>query len=613
MVRSMLDTPGQTAIASDRRFPTSLVIRVVVAAGPALLIGVLAWPMLFTNAELGGDWINHLWYMWNQSMALRVNHHPSLFLNYSHSVLYPEYAFYSGTIYVIAGALSLLFGDAPIETYVLTYLIGFAASYGGWYWLAYMAGLRRWQAHAPAVIFITSAYYLMLIYARGDWPEFLAVSTIPLLIAAGLDIMRADRLHIWPALALAGSSIVFFGSHNITMVWGSTVIALVGAGAVLWIPETRGWLAPRRVIRIIGLILPSLLVNAWFLLPAIVYQSHTEISIYLPHWIAVMKAYMFTVSAQHIFTLLRTSALPPNRSFTLALPVLVFAWALVGLVIFLLRSPRTAWTKMLLICAALTVLMTIVMTHAALISALPRPYAMVQFSYRLESYVLLGISGTVLALLVLAGTDSSHIRIWAWTLVPILIFSIIGAIQQTTTTTLTGNRSVGVNPRSKPGASEPGLGDYSDFYLPELTNTKGRTLETDFPVDTVHDDRASTVVHIRPGELVYSNIGGGPELVNVVGARIVGIDPVGNDVLEIGRDVSGSKRVFASSDRSPSTETISVSPANGVPVVLGRALSLGAIIFLVGEFTILAGRRIWPIRRPAYPDRPQTASGELGR
>ena len=182
--------------------------------------------MFFTSSYFVEDWLNHLWYMWHQSITIRENHLPSLFLNYSNRVFYPHYAFYGGTLYALVGTLSLALGNAPMETYILTYLLGFAASYGGWYWIARICGLGRWQAHAPGLVFITSAYYLTLIYGRGDWPEFLGVSMIPLMIAAVLSIIRADRLRLWPAVALTVSSVVFFGSHNLTMIWGSTLLAL---------------------------------------------------------------------------------------------------------------------------------------------------------------------------------------------------------------------------------------------------------------------------------------------------------------------------------------------------------------------------------------------------
>jgi hypothetical protein len=582
---------GSVRRASGRRIAIGRAARIVLLVGaPALLVGVLTWPMLFTSAGFNEDWINHLWYMWNQSQALRANLHPSYFLNYSHSVFYPEYAFYGGTLYAVSGTLSLLMGDAPIEAYILTYLLGFAASYGGWYWMGRMAGLGRWWAHVPGVIFITSAYYLTLIYARGDLAEFTGVSTIPLLIAAGISILRADRLRPLPALALVASSLLFFGSHSLTVVWGSTLIALTAAALIVCVPGARKLLTGRGVMRLAVLVVPALLVNAWFLLPAIAYQSHTQISSRYSYWRLLLSADASLTSARHLFTLSRASV-APGADFALSLPILAMAWLLISLLIFLPKGLRGSWSRTLLIGASLTVLATVVMTHTSLILALPRPYAILQFTYRLESYVTLCVCGTVLAALVLARSGTRRTRIWAWTLTPILVVATIGAIQQTVAYPHGTARTV--QPRSKPGPREEGLNDYTDADLTTLVGAHRRPPEVIFPAASVHDDRASQVVHIRPGQAVYTNIGAGPELVHVSGAKIVGGNPEGNDVLEIGPSVARPHAAHG----SRWTEVITVSTASGWPIVVGRLVSLGALLFLIGELLVLSVRSVRLRRR----------------
>jgi hypothetical protein len=557
---------------------------------PALMICALAWPMLFTHAELSGDWGTHLWYMWNQSMAIRSNHQPSLFLNYSHSVFYPEYAFYGGTLYAVVGTLSLLFGDAPVETYVAAYLGCFAAAYGGWYWMARMAGLRDWRARAPGLIFITSGYYLTLIYARGDWPEFTGVSMIPLLMASGMSVLRADRLRIWPALALAGSGVLFFGSHTLTVVWGSTVIALTGVAVVVCVPGVRRWLRPRCVLRVACLLIPALLVSAWFLLPAVAYEAHTDIASRYLFWRLVLRSDMYMVSAQNLFSLSRASFIEAGCDFALALPILAMAWSLAGILVVWRSGARGAWTRVLLVCAGLTVLTIVVMTHAGLMLALPRPYAILQFAYRLESYVILAVCGAVVAGLAAAKSGTRSVRIWTWVLVPILIVSGAGAIQQTKYNVLKGNRSSILKPHSGPGPREEGLNDYSDADLPVLVDPSGRPPEVDFPISDARGDRVSATVHLHPGELFYTNLGGGPELVHVAGAKIVGRGPEDNDVLEVDSSAGSSKDVATGGRGTAPTEIVAVSPRDGLPIVLGRILSLAAAIFLVVELLVIAVR-----------------------
>ncbi|MGH2852788.1 MAG: hypothetical protein ACRDLF_01155 [Solirubrobacteraceae bacterium] len=589
MVRDIQEEPSirRIEIGPVKRVSVGSIARspALVGAAALLLIGVLAWPLLFSGVPFNGDWIGQAWFLWQQSLAIRANHFPSLFLNYPYGVFYPHYAFYGGTLYALTGTLALLLGNAPMETYVLTYLLGFAAAYGGWYWLARASGLGRWWAQVPGLVFITSSYYLTEIYARGDWPEFIGVSMIPLMVAAGLSVLRADRLRGWPALALTVSSIFFFGSHSLTIVWGSAMIAVVGIAILVCVPRARREVTRAGAIRVAGLVVPALLLSAWFLLPAAANESNTLIATEYPHWQALLRGTMNLVSTEHLFTLSRASASTPGAAFALSLPILVLAWALLSLAIFLRRGLRGVWIRVLLICSTSTVVLIVVMTHAGLILALPRVFATLQFSYRLESYVLLALSGTVLAILVLAKGGGPGARLSTWTLVPVLVVSVVGAIQQAAAYPPGGEDRYSLlanlyTPRAH-GAGEP-LFDYVDVRLPALNDPYGHPPEVKFAASAVHDDRISKVVHLPPGQLVYTNLQGPPSLMHVSGARIAGTHE-GYDVLEIDRT--------ASTGASKPTETISVSPANSLPVVAGRLIALLAAVALLAQFVALAIRR----------------------
>jgi hypothetical protein len=310
----------------------------IALGGPLLLNGVLCWPLLFTNATFNEDWLNHLWYIWHQSVTIRTNYLPSLFLDYSKGVFYPLYAFYGGTLYALAGTLSLALGDAPLQTYILTYMLGFAAAYGGWYWMARTFGLGRWLAHVPGLVFVTSAPYLMLIYGVGDWPEFLAVSVMPLLIAAALSVVRARRLRLWPATALAGSGIVFFGSHLLTVIWGSTILALVGLAIIVCVPQVRVGVKRSGLIGVARLVGPALLVSAWFLLPTVAYEAHTVIAQSYPIFRGLLRSTSYTVAFRHLFTL--SHARVKGTILTVVLPVLAIGWVLGGIAIGLSTGQR---------------------------------------------------------------------------------------------------------------------------------------------------------------------------------------------------------------------------------------------------------------------------------
>ncbi len=455
-----------------------------------------------------------------------------------------------------------------------------------------MAGLGRWRAHVPGIVFITSAYYLTLIYARGDWNEFLAVSAIPLLGASLLSVVRSSKLQLAPMLALALSCIVFVGSHNLTLVWGATWMALLALMSLVFVPDVRSWITRAGLLRVTGVIVPAVLVNAWFLLPAIVYQTHTAIGSRYLHWRLVLSEVMFMVSASHLFAFSRISALPPDRTFTLVLPVLVICWTLVGLLMFVIMRPRAPWTRMLAVLLAITLLVGMMMTHAGLVLALPRPYAMLQFSYRLESYVLLGISGAVLCLLVLARADGRLTKLWIGSLAPVLILSIVAAILQVGNYLPRGSRATAMTVKSKPGPTEAG-GVY-DYGNGTLAPYFGRAPEIDFAVDAVRGDHVTKTIHRRPGELLSTNIGGGPELVHVTGARIVGVTPTRNDVIEVGPSVQEGRSQHRRRVRW--TEVITLSGASSWPVAVGRACSVLGAVLLLGELLMLV---VWRVRSGA--------------
>ncbi len=544
---------------------------------------MLAWPLLFSDATFNEDWLNHLWYIWHQSVAIRANHLPSLFLNYTRGVFYPFYAFYGGTIYALTGALSLALGNAPLQTYVLTYLLGFVAAFAGWYWIARMFGLGRWLAHAPGIVFVTSASYLMLIYGIGDWPEFLSVSVMPLMIAAGLAVIRSDRLRLVPVMTLAASSIVFFGSHLLTAIWGSTVLLITGLAILAIVPEARRRVGWRNVIRLLSVVIPGLLVSAWFLLPTAAYESTTVIARSYPIFRRLLHSSMFMVAARHLFTLSHSRV--SGTIVTTALPVSAVAWVLAGIGIALRTRRGGTWMRVLLTISAVTILMLVMMTHAELILALPRIYATLQFSFRLESYLLLGIAGAVLAVLVLNRGGGRASRLWTWALVPVLALSLVGAVQQTAAAPSDRSRKLALSSYLEPTYEQEGLLNYVDDPRRVI---KAHLPVVSFPPESVHNDRASILVRQAPGQRVDSNIRSGPELVHLAGARIVGIDVEANDVLEV-TGAGSSHRVHASRGHSGTPiARISVSAANDAPVVVGRALTGLALVILAAEMLLAA-------------------------
>jgi hypothetical protein len=571
------DASGKTRVARALR-----VQRWALAAGALGVLAVVSWPLVFTSATFNEDWLNHLWYMWHQSLAIREHGTPSLFLNYADGVFYPLYAFYGGTLYTLGGGLSLLLGDMPLQTYILTYLLGFAAAYGGLHWLARTLGVRGWRAHVPAIVFVTAAPYLMTIYAFGDWPEFIATSMLPMLIAATLSVLRAPRLRFWPALALALSGVVFFGSHLLTLVWGGTILCIVVVALIVGVPAARRGVTRAGALHVAALVIPAAMVSAWFLLPTAAYEAHTVIAHGYHHWQKLLREFMFTVSASNLFTLSHEPV--PGTIVSSSLPVAAIAWTFVAVATGA-RGRRGTYMRVLAIVIAATVGLAIVMTHADLILALPRMYSSLQFSFRLESLVVLGVCVAMTLVLAIARDGGTWMRRWTWLLAPVAAISIAGALQQTIA------HRQGVVGRSHALSFAAPLPErYAQVDYDDLLPLDGASLPfVEFPLATIASEgHASTVVAAPADRLLLSNLMGGPELVHVTGAKIVAIAPRGNDVLELPRAPHAGAYVPAQG--AGQAATITVSAAEPPPVLVGRWLSLIALVALVGELGVLAAR-----------------------
>jgi hypothetical protein len=593
------DTRGAAASPrgqAPRARPWTLVERTASVVAPTVLVLVLCWPMLLrTGDTFGDDWSTHLWFVWHASEALQADHRPSLFVQYGGGAFYPHFAFYGGTLYTVTGLLSAALGDAQ-HGYALSWVLAFAAAYGGWVWLGRMAGLGRWSAQAPAVVFVTSPYLITTTYVRGDWPELVAVSAMPLVAASALSVLRADRLRLVPGLALAGSAIVFSGSHNITLLWGATFLVLLPAVLCLVVPAARRQVTRAGALRVLAILVPAVLVNAWFLLPDVVYQADTMIAGTYADTRKGIDGFLFLVGSGNLFSLSQRTADPDTADFVLALPVLAMAWVLLAGAATARQARRAPWWGVLAVLAAVTAALLVLMTHAGLVLALPRPYVMVQFTYRLESYILLGVCGALLVALVLLRDAPRRTRAWTWVLVPIVGASLVTGIAQVDRFKVTPLYST----YDKPFI--PSMGIFASEAEPDVGDGSRPTLA--FPAGLIRHDRVTLVAAANPGQVVDTNLLTMPALVHVEGAQIIGRRtgrtdqsvPQYHAVLRIDRDAT------------PGAARITVSAAHPPAVVIGRVLSVLGILALLANFALLPRRRR-RARRTAVDDRPGTLGG----
>jgi hypothetical protein len=359
-----------------------------------LAVILVAAPMLFTDSGFAVDFTNHLWLTWAAGNGLSQTGHPSYFLNTPETgVFYPWFAFYGGSLYMLVGGVSELMGGQPVVAYVGATTLAITGSYLGMVWLGREFGLRGWVRHAPALVVVTSAYYITNLYGRGAWTEFIATAVISPLLASGIHLARASRWRVGPMLVFIVSAIIFSGSHNITLLWGSTVAVV--AGLILWLAMGRpGTLPLRRIARLCALGVASVLVNAWYLVPDVGYAQ--DVSAHAEAYAGAGASFFDTPAV--LLDPLRTV---PVESSTPALfvqaPVWFLAWGLVVGPLLLWRAGapsmlRRAWSGVAFLVGLLLAMLMITPVW----TVMPFPFDEIQYPYRLSSYIYYAIAALVL-------------------------------------------------------------------------------------------------------------------------------------------------------------------------------------------------------------------------
>jgi hypothetical protein len=568
---------GRAARARPRSPRWLTVVGGIALAG--LIIVICLWTAFHAKTFVFDDWFIHEWYIWHQEGALRAQGRPSLFAHDRLGVFDPHFAFYAGTLYTIAAVPALVIGHHA--AYLLTWALAFAMAYGAWFWLARQAGLGPWASHVPGALFVTSTWYVSAVYVLGSWPQTTAFGALLLSLAAIFSILRADRLKPLPALALAVGTILYTGSHNLTLVWATTVLVIVGTVAFAVIPSLRSLITRQGLLRIAVVAVPAAMVNAWFMLPALVYQSDTVIASNVAAAHNMLRGTMAGTTPEHLFDLGRGRVDPLYPRLAVQLPVLATAWIVAGLVI--VRPRRgSPWLRTALLLLAVAVATWALMTRGSLVLELPRPYNMLQNLFRLEAYINLAIGGALIATLVLLRRAGPRRRLWAWVIAAILVVSVVQAREQSRDPLLAGPLWTALPYLTK--VPKHATVDYTDAT--PLLYTPDRPLKhVQFSQAVAErEDRVEATVNAQPGDFVSSNLKVSPKLVNVAGASIVARSQFGNAFLEI---APGAK---------PGAARIVVTTAHPWPVSLGRVLTLLGLLGLLAVGAALLRREMRPWR-----------------
>jgi hypothetical protein len=556
---------------------------VLTAVGVCGLLVLLTWPVMTDGARLLGDATTDAGLIAHQADSLRQGYFPSLFSHSDSGIFYPVFAFYGGTLFAFAGAVALVVGR-PMTAQAIIYMLALAAAYGGWFWMARMAGVRFWLAHVPALLYVTAPYVVTNVNVRQALAESVATAVIPLLLASALSVLRAERLRAGPFAALALSTMLLGGSHNLTLLWATTILGIAALVLLAGVPQARRMVTRRGLLRVLAVIVPAMAVNAWYLLPDLAYHADTVIAQRIDEWRVAVRTPGAEIDARHLFSLGRSSA-SAGSAFTVALPVLAIGWVLIA-AIAVRKQWRQVWAHTLVILSLLSVAVTIVMTHPRLITVLPDPWLMIQYSYRLETFVLYGICGAVISALALL--DPGSHRWLTALLLPILAVSVLGAIRHVRDVPRDENDIA----LSIDSFSAFSTGDFADASLRPRPQTDKPHIVVYTRAD-VKRDRLEAIAPVQPREVVYFDVMAISRMVDIQGARVVGrwAVPTRPDwqprwylALQI------------DDDAQPNRARIVIREARTLPIVGGRVITLLGFLGLAANAVVIVRGRL---RRPA--------------
>lgn len=546
---------------------------------PAVVLAALLAP-LASDRTFASDWGNHLWLIWVQGQNIGEASFPNYYLQSTLGAFYPYYAFYGGTIYAVLGFVSWLTSGEFAA--VLAVVASLLVAYLGWTWLAFQAGLRGWLMQLPGVLAATAPYAVTNVYGRGDIPELIATSMIPLIAASGLSLVSAERVGLRAAVAFALGVAILTGTHTLTLVWGTTFLLLCGLTLILCNLQLAREHA-KRGLRLLWLGLLGVALNAWMLVPLLLY--HTKLLEGAPD----PMSYLDFSDRTQLFSLFRNGAsLYPEVTADLntQLPVLLLFWTIAfGAVSW--RSLGTDRSRLALSLAVLCGAFLLLIMTPSLIEAIPSAWAYIQFPYRLITYFNLALVG--LATLVLAAMQ----RHGASSRAPVALLVIVAAIglyasvkQDAAVRSWLPDRAAATVSAGEPPQSWYAPLQFADASAPVVEPSYEGELE--LPV--TGPKRDSYTVVARPGSAgtVATNVLAGTYLVDVSGAEPVGRTADGRMVVEL-----------SASDRP---REVTVEASWGGAVEAGRWISLAAVA--IGVFSLawaLADgrrlRRIHPIRR----------------
>lgn len=531
-------------------------------------------PMAVTDQVFFLDWANHLWLVSEQTHSMSRLWRPTYFVHTAETgFYYPFYALYGGSLYAVTAAFALVIDSIP-RAYELTYLGGFCACAFGTWWLARSAGLQRPFAAAVALIPATSAYSITNAYGRGAWPEFMATSMVPLVVAAFVGIVSHPRLRLRDVIPLIGATLILSGSHTITLalsVFFLAVAAVFLTGAFLGSDVRRPRLP--RILIATGVAALGVALNAWFIMPLIAYGGGTQTAKTMTPatWAGLMPTNIAFSAPSNVLGILPTvPTLSGTPELYVQAPLLPLLWAIAAIVVAVAtRRARSAIVRASIASGALTVSFLALALWPQLWTGVLSWMQITQYTYRIETYATLGATA-VIACGALAVASLRHRTWWVTSLAAVMLFHLGWA--EWHSWGAQRYSKIGISLKHN-GHSPPTFYGIYDYRFPGGEDVNPRSLMGFAPASVVDDRLSVTVARTALPAMPtvdYSPLVRATEGLTIVGTHATNV-VVGPSSPGGSKDVTG---VFAPAYPAPVLAGIAVSIVSAIVT----ALLIGTIV-----------------------------------
>lgn len=442
----------------------------------------------------------------------------------------------------MVGGIGAILGNHIYPVYIASIGIAAAFAYGGMWWISRLLGLSRWVAHLPAFVVVTAAYYLTDAYARGAWPELIAISAVPMFIAGAVRLLSGPW-RAWPMLLYLIATVFMTGSHNITLMWSAMLFAVVAVA--IWIVLGSARPAPRAILALVVVSAIGTGVNAWFLLYDLVHASETYAWIQNLSFLKTYGPYFYFDNIPNVLDPLRqTPSQSTTPGLTIAAPIAAFIF---GLILTWLswpaakRAGRLLASVWLILLGVMALLVGLLVMPSQWWNTLGAPFIDIQFPYRLAGWLMIAIAiQLAISLRYARGLRGGRRQVAIGLGAALVVLTIVQASAQLySAERLNGETGFDLHAReyafsggpSTPPSTYYASRYYGDSSAPLVKNEKSRVVS--LPAPEPGDTHFEITFPLPPGHgPIQTNIAAGTYAVHVEGMKPVGRSETGTMVLE---------------------------------------------------------------------------------